>query len=100
MRGCLVAVLIIFAVIFAGIALGTHSLQERAANGSASTPSEESATPAAAPSPAWDYSSYTDGISDGSVTMGCLLSTNEVHFDFPYQGENHGHLCFLERKRH
>lgn len=53
------------------------------------------AKPAAAPAPAnWHYDSSFDAMRNKTTYFACVTSTNELEFNFPYNGGASGQLCF------
>lgn len=67
----------------------------------ATTPAQQAAsTPAPQepdePQTRWVYSSEQDEMRDASTDLACLTSTNELRFDFPYQGGSPATICFRQ----
>ena len=69
-----------------------------------SQPASAAALTQAAPAPSapedmknWQYTSTTDEMTGRSSKIACTTSTNELDFDFPYNGGASGELCFRRK---
>lgn len=47
---------------------------------------------------AWHYNSFTDPMTSRTVPYATVQSTNSMSLDFPYRGENFGHLTVRSAK--
>lgn len=48
------------------------------------------------PSSRWQYSARRDEMREASTHTACIDSTNELEFDFPYQGGSTATICFRQ----
>jgi hypothetical protein len=73
-----------------------------AGSGNSSAPADSSVTevskeePPAPPRSRWRYSNQRDEMRNGVTSIACLESTNELEFDFPYQGGSTATICFRQ----
>jgi hypothetical protein len=49
---------------------------------------------------AWEYENQVDPMTSKPTRIAWMTSTNSLELDFPYQGENRGHLMVRQHERH
>jgi hypothetical protein len=48
----------------------------------------------------WDYETDQDKMTGKKTVMATMASTNSLALDFPYKGENHGHLMVRQHPQY
>lgn len=64
------------------------------------TQSTSTSTEPPAPSTRWQYSRRRDEMRNANTDLACISSTNELRFDFPYQGGSSAEICFRQSPQH
>lgn len=52
------------------------------------------------PSSRWRYTQRHDEMRNANTNVACIASTNELEFDFPYQGGSSAEICFRQSPQH